>query len=107
MGHLAHDDLVAFRGRGLGKTLLRGVDEQTTEFAGAPGSTSPTADFTNPAGFVPVYTRISRYSIPHFIRQRSPDASSDRARFGRSAPVGRLSCKTYRDGWRLSRNAFR
>lgn len=75
MGHLAHDDLLAkaFRGRGLGKTLLRGVAEQTTEFAGALWFNEPNRRLYLKSGWLPVpglYPYLKILDPAHFIRQR-------------------------------------
>lgn len=75
MGYLAHDDLLAkaYRGKGLGKILLRGVAEQTTEFAGALWFNEPNRRLYLKSGWLPVpglYPYLKILDPAPFIRQR-------------------------------------
>jgi GNAT superfamily N-acetyltransferase len=74
-GYLAHDDLLAkaYRGKGLGKVLLRGVAEQTTDFAGALWFNEPNRHLYLKAGWLPVpdfYPYFKILDPAPFIRQR-------------------------------------
>jgi len=74
-GYLAHDDLLAkaYRGKGLGKILLRGVAEQTTDFAGALWFNEPNRHLYLKAGWLPVPNFYPYFKIldpAPFIRQR-------------------------------------
>jgi GNAT superfamily N-acetyltransferase len=75
MGYMAHDDLLAkaYRGKGLGKVLLRGVAEQTADFAGALWFNEPNRHLYLKSGWLSVpdfYPYLKILDPAPFIRQR-------------------------------------